>query len=48
MTWFLFEKGVFEDRSFVTLGIVFLSFLAIGAATYVFWKRLPEDSRWMH
>ena len=40
MTWFLFQKGVFDDRSFVTLGIVFLSFLAIGAATYVFWKKL--------
>jgi len=47
MTWFLFKKGVFDDRSFVTLGIVFLSFLAIGAATYAFWKKLPKDSRWM-
>jgi hypothetical protein len=47
MTWFLFRKGVFDDRSLVTLGIVFLSFLAVGAATYVFWNKLPDDSRWM-
>jgi hypothetical protein len=47
MTWFLFRKDVFDDRSFVTLSIVFLSYLGIGAATYVFWKRLPGDSRWM-
>ena len=47
MTWFLFKKGVFNDYSFVTLAIVFLSFLAIGAATYMFWKKLPDDSRWL-
>jgi hypothetical protein len=47
MTSFLFKKGVFDDRSLVTLGMVFLSFLAIGATTYVSWKKLPDDSRWM-
>ena len=47
MTWFLFRNDVFDDRSFVTLSIVFLSYLGIGAATYAFWKRLPGDSRWM-
>lgn len=47
MTSYLFGKGVFDDRSFVTLSIVFLSYLGIGAATYVFWKSLPGDSKWM-
>lgn len=42
-TYFLSEKGVFEEYSLVVLGIVGVSFGVVGIAIYLFVRDRPDD-----
>ena len=43
----LSKKGVFDEFSYATILIVLVSYAAVGFFAYLFWKKLPDDSRWL-